>query len=564
MSLRVLSAALAVGIGLVGVVVSASPAAAADPATPVQVAIAVPITVPESAGGLISGDVLSRYTAPLGTLSLQLDAVAGKPVSLGIDPRIIVSIRVLGSNAPESAVAWLQRLSAVSNEIFPLTYADSDITLATQAGNGTVLAPDGFDFAIDPTLFSAPNSTPTPTPTPADSPTPSATPPATADPTVPVVPALPTSADLEAWSYSFSGVAWPRDSTVVAADLPLITGSGYDTTVVSSDNLNRGAGAGAVADVDGARILVSDASVSAALRSAVHTFSSTDWQTDVATLNAAVASAGIVQSAATATVFATLDRTSLNNGTRLADTISAVQANPAIQLVTMADLQASPSASATVIDRPQDTERVVSMGQLLGAQAAEEQFAEIADDPRAITSERRLELLALQSNGWSNNPAGWPAVVSKNLTESVELLRSVQVASTGDFNFLAAAAPLPIAISNSLDQAVTVYVTVRPDTGLLAVGDSRVELVIEPNSQASAMIPAQAVSNGVVGITVTLTSSTGAIIGDASRARINVQAGWETPVVVIIAVLVVGIFGGGLVRNIVRLRRAAAARGAAE
>ncbi|MGV8895006.1 MAG: DUF6049 family protein [Rhodoglobus sp.] len=561
MSLRVLSAALAVGIGLVGVVVAASPAAAADPATPVQVAIAVPITVPESAGGLISGDVLSRYTAPLGTLSLQLDAVAGKPVSLGIDPRIIVSIRVLGSNAPESAVAWLQRLSAVSNEIFPLTYADSDITLATQAGNGTVLAPDGFDFAIDPTLFSAPNSTPTPTATPANSPTPSATPQATADP---AVPALPSSADLETWSYSFSDLAWPRDSTVTSADLPLITGSGYDTTVLSSDNLNRGAGAGAITDVDGSRILVSDASVSAALRSAVHTFSATDWQSDVATLSAAVASAGIVQSAATATVFATLDRTSLNNGTRLADTISAVQANPAIQLVTMADLQASPSASATVIDRPQDTERVVSMGQLLGAQAAEEQFAEIADDPRAITAERRLELLALQSNGWSNNPAGWPAAVSKNLTESVELLRSVQVASTGDFNFLAAAAPLPIAISNSLNQAVTVYVTVRPDTGLLAVGDSRVELVIEPNSQASAMIPAQAVSNGVVGITVTLTSGTGAIIGDASRARINVQAGWETPVVVIIAVLVVGIFGGGLVRNIVRLRRAAAARGAAE
>ncbi len=574
MSLRVLSAALAVGIGLAGVAVATSPAAAVDPATPVRVAIAVPITVPESAGGLIDAELLTQYTSPLGTLTRQLDAVAGRPVSLGIDPRIIVSIRVLGSAAPATATAWLDRLSTTTNEIFPLTYADSDITLATQAGSPEVLGPDGFDFAIDPALFSAavatstPTATPTATPTPTSTDTPTASPTAptasaTADPAVPVVPALPTSADLEAWQYSLTSIAWPRESTITTGDLTAITNSGFETTIFSSDNLDLATGAGPVASVDDSRVLISDSTVSEAFRSAAHSVSPSDWQTEASTLTAAVASAGLAQSGDTAGVFITLDRATVNNGVRLTDTITGLQANPAIQLVGMSDLLAFPSQAATVVDMPQDAARVTSMGQVLGAQAAEAQFANIASDPRAITSERRLDLLALQANGWTANAADWPAAVARHLTDSVELLRSVQVASTGDFNFLAAAAPLPIAISNSLDQAVTVYVTVRPDTGLLAVGESRVELVIEPNSQASAMIPAQAVSNGVVGITVTLTSSTGIPIGDASRASINVQAGWETPIVVIIAVLVVGVFGGGLIRNIVRLRRAAAARGAA-
>ncbi len=559
MSLRVLSAALAVGIGLLGVGVGISPVAAVDPNAPVQVALAVPITVPESAGGLISADALAQYTSPLGTLTRQLDAVEGKPVALGLDPRIIVSIRILGSDAPASATSWLARLTTAPNETFALTYADSDITLAIQAGRAGVLQPDGFDFAILPARFAEPATPPPPTTTP------TTTQPATATATAaPVVPPLPTSADLADWPFSLSGIAWPAESTVTAADLPVITASGFTTTILSSANIDRAAGAGAIAGVAGARILVSDDAVSGAFRAAVRSFTSADLQSNIAAMAANIAAAGRSQSGSTATVFATLDRSALGSSARFADAIAAAQANPGIQLVGVSALLAAAPADATVIDQPHAAERVTLMRQLLDAQAAEAQFAGIAKDPRAITAARQLDLLAVLSNGWVEDTTGWPVAVIANLAASNGLRGSVQVASTGDFNFLAAAAPLPIAVSNKLDQAVTVYVTVRPDTGLLSVGDSRVELVIGPKSQASAMIPAQAVSNGVVGVTVSLTSSSGLPIGDTTRARINVQAGWETPVIVVIAVVLVLVFGGGLVRNILRLRRAAAARGAAK
>ena len=555
MSLRVLSIALAFGIGLVGIGVGAPLAAAVDPAAPVQVAIAVPITVPESAGGLISADALTQYTSPLGTLTRQLDSIEGRPVVLGIDPRIIVSIRILGTAAPASASAWLARLEAAPNESFPLTYADSDITLASQAGSTIVLQPTGFDFAIDPTLFTAPLATITPAPT--DTPTPTAT----ATPAAPVVPPLPSSQDLESWPYSLSGIAWPLESTVTAADLPIISGSEFSTMILSSANLDRTPGSGAVADVAGTRSLVADATASASFRSAVQSFTVADWQANTTAMLASISAAGQNQSGSTATVLITLDRNAVGSGTRLADTITAVQGSPHIRIVKFAELLGGDVSPATVIDQPHSPDELALMRQLLDARAAEAQFAAIAEDPLAITSARRLDLLALQSIGWRGNTPGWPVVVANDLAASTELRSAVQVASTGDFNFLAAAAPLPIAVANNLNQPVTVYVTVRPDTGLLTVEKARVELKIEPNSQASAMIPAQAVSNGVVGVTVSLSSSSGVPIGEASRARINVQAGWETPIVIVIASLVVAVFGGGIVRNILRLRKAAAAKG---
>lgn len=565
MSLRVLSAALAVGIGLVGVGVGTTPAAAVDPGVPVQVAIAVPITVPESAGGLISVDALTQYTSPLGTLTRRLDDVEGRPVVLGIDPRIIVSIRVLGSSAPPSATAWLSRLAAVPNETFPLTYADSDITLAIQAGSTEVVQPTGFDFAIDPSLFAAPTATPSPDPTSAVEPSPTTTAPtptATPTPTAPVVPPLPTSADLLTWPYSLTGIAWPLESTVTATDLPIISSAGYSTTILSTTNIDRSAGAGAVADISGAGTLVSDATASAAFRSATQSLTEADWQSNTAAMSTAIAVAGQTQAGSSATALITLDRSTLGSGTRLAETIAAVQGNPLVRVVGFAELLKASAATATMIDQPHEPGQVALMRQLLDARSAETQFAAIAQDPSAIISARRLDLLAIQSAGWSTNSTGWPVAAAKDLEASAELRASVQVASTGDFNFYAATlADLPIAVTNNLDQTVTVYVTLRPDTGLLAVGKQGVELVIEPNSQASARIPTQAVSNGEVGVTITLTSGVGALIGDTSRASINVQAGWETPIVIIIASLVVVVFGGGLVRNFLRLRKAASAKG---
>jgi len=532
-----LRAALALLLGLAGAVtgvaIAAPAATSVGPDGTVALTVVVPLAVPESDAGFIPADALDQYTRPTGLLTRELDAIIDRPVVIAIDPRIIASIRILGSSAPASAIEWLSRLESASNETFALTYADSDITLGLQAGSPRVLQPESFDFAIDPSLFAeAAAQTPAPTPSP--------------DATAP---GMPTSESLLAWPYTLESIAWPRDGTVVTADLSAITASGYTTTILSSANVSRDEGS-ALVRVDGGTAAISDDAVSGALRTAVASVSPEDWVSAMATVGSAL-------DAAPATVLATLDRTVPITGTHLAETLSTLQADPRVRLTGLSQLLAGSADEATLVDSPQPAASVGRMAMLLDAESAEIRFATVAESPSAITSPRRLHLLALLSSAWLRNPEGWLTATDAFLTDSDDLRASVQVVAYSSFNLLADSASLPISVSNSLDQAVTVYITVRPETALLAVTDSRVELVVEPDSQAKGQIPVQAVSNGTVQVLITLASGAGVPIGAPATAEINVQAGWETPIVLVVGIIVVLVFGGGIVRNILRRRKPA-------
>lgn len=540
------AAALALGLAAL----PAGAAAAAEAPGVVQLAIAVPLVIPEGTAGLLSAETLAQYTSPLGVLSRQLDSVIDRPVAIGVDPAVIASIRILGTDAPSSATDWLDRLEGATNETFALAWSDADITLATQAGYPTIPGPESLDFAVDPALFAPVTAEPetTPTPTPTTDPV---------DPDEPVIPTLPTTKELLDWPYSLTGIAWPRDETVVTADLASISATGDDTTILSSGNVSAGAATGSVATVGDETVLVSDAGISAALRTAAGSLNVEDWRSAVTSLGEAVSAWGAPRAGATA--FATMDRHRLIGGSRLADTIDALNADPGIALVSMSDALGTRSAEAALVDQPQPEESVTRVQRMLASEIADRDFATVAADPAAITSERRLLLLALLSASWTTSPEGWAAAVDDYLSDSRELRDSVHVVAGSSFTFIADRAGLPIAVNNDLDQAVTVYIDLRPQTAQLAVGDTPVELVLEPNSQARGDVPVQAISNGEVRVSVTLTSPTGVVIGDVTSADINVQAGWETPVVVVLAVLVVAFFGFGIVRNIVVRRRRRAA-----
>jgi hypothetical protein len=70
------------------------------------VTVVVPITAPARSTGLLTADELTTLTAG-GQLRSALDAVTGSNAVLAVDPAIVAAIRVLGTAAPASAVAWL-------------------------------------------------------------------------------------------------------------------------------------------------------------------------------------------------------------------------------------------------------------------------------------------------------------------------------------------------------------------------------------------------------------------------------------------------------------------------
>lgn len=543
MSLKAVRAAVALGLGLAAAAAGVAPATAAETG-PVRLAVAVPLIAPAGATGLITADALERYTAPLGLLNRELDAVIDRPVAIGIDPMIIVSIRVLGASAPPTALAWLERLETATNETFALSYADSDITLATQAGLPGVPQPESFDFAMDPAQFAAQQpEAPSPSPT---------------EPVDPVLPPYPSTEDLLDWPYTLSGVAWPRDDTAVASDLAAIAASGFTTTILSSDNLAAEPGAGVTAAVDGQRILVSDAAISTALRAATDAREIEEQQETTAALVQSVTAAGAAQDGEQATVFATLARGIPAISSRLPDVLAALENDPAIALVPVSQAVGESPSPATVVDKPQAADRVAEVIRMNDSEVADRRYATIALDPVAITADRRLRLLALLATIWEPNPIGWQSAVRDYLAASLDLRGSVRLVESSTFLLIADNNQyLPITVSNALDQPVTVYVTVRPETTLLSIGSNRVELEVEPGAQGKVNVPVQSLANGIVMVDVSLTSVLGTPIGAHSFAEVNVQAGWETPIVVAVAALVVVVFGVGIVRNILRRRKLA-------
>jgi hypothetical protein len=555
---RFMRVVVALTLGLAGVGSAAIPATAfgnavdAPAGAPVRFAVAAPLVAPAGSTGLISSDDLAQLTSPAGSLSRQLNAIVDRPVAIGIDPMIFASIRVLGSAAPPSALAWLDQLASASNQTFALGFADLDLTAVTQSGSTAALAPQSFDFAVDPALF-APEVTAAPTPTPT----------ATAKPGEPGLPAFPTTQSLLEWPYSVTAVAWPRENTVVARDLSDLGGEGATSTILSSGNVESSGGLSTV-EVNGSHVVVSDESVSTALRGAAKATSDDAWNSAMSALEAALGAAAAGQSAAgqsgaQATVLATLDRTTPTTGGRLAQTLAQLASDGRITSIPLSTVIAASPGTATVKDEPQDLRRVTLTGRMLNAEQAEQQFASVAAEPLALSAPRRLKLLGLLSNTWVGFSANWRVGSENFLTESDELLGSVHLVETSGFTLLAdSPSELPITVSNSLNQVVTVYITVRPDTGQLAVTNSHVKLTIEPNSQGKGQIPVQAISNGTARITVSLQSVSGIPIGASMRTKVNVQAGWETPIVVVFAILVVAVFGFGVVRSILRRRKAAA------
>lgn len=545
-----IAATIALGVVSSSLFVAAPASAASTASAPVNVTVVVALTAPQRTSSFIDAELLANYTSEFGLLTTQLDQLIDRPVAIGIDPSILASIRILGSSAPPSALAWLDRLAGASNETFPLSWADGDLTLPLHAGSDGLLEPETFDFAIDPGLF-APAET-DPSPEESDPPTPAAT--ATADPGDETLPPLPSAESLVAWNYTVPSLAWPSPNSVTTTDLALL-GDRYGQVVLSSSNVGAKQARQAHTFVAGTDTIVSDDRLTTLFGLAVTAASGDEWNAAMSQLAAATRS---VSSTAEnpATVLIAVDRgVTLNDGDA-GLTISALANTPGVTTQGLSDLLEGRATTARLAEASSDAAVVAVVEQLLTNEARDRVFSRIAADPSLITSQRRLELLSTLSNAWRETPSGWADAVEAYNTASEELRGAVKIVKSSSITLWADRASLPVTVSNELDQAVTVFVTVAPRTPLLKVQDSHVALTIEPHAQRKASVPVQSLSNGTVELDVTISGPLKNRIGDKTHVSISVQAGWETPVTIAAAIVVFAIFILGIIRTIVRRRRA--------
>jgi len=550
---------------------AANPVAAAHTAVswqstsenPLRVAVVAPLALPASATGLLDAATLTQYTDVDGILTAQLDAMIGRPVLIGIDPRIIASIRLLGDSAPQSVLEWLDRLSTVPNATFPLAWADADLTAALQAGAATPLTPTSFDFAINPDLFDTATAAPTGAPLPGGEPDPEN-----------VSPPLPTSTDLTQWNYTYPNLSWPAADSVTAADLAILDAAGANPTLLSSDNATVAAPAssssaastatasGVLASVGDSTVAVADSRLSTLLQDAVTAETTAAWNSAMAELSATVAIDSIGNGETPPLAVATLGRSWPSEEFRLEQTLAELYGLPWATSANMSTVFDSGLAgdsslpSAEIVDAAPDDTHLDTVRGLLEAEAAEDRFAMVVADPLALTADRRLSLLSLLSNAWQGDDEGWSTAAAAYLDESEVIRSSVQILPSSVYQVGSDSADLPFTVKNDLAQTVTVYINVRASNIGLTVDQSAVELVIEPESSRRALFPVEGLSNGKVMLTVSITDRMGQPVGTPTQVELNVHAGWETAGTLGFGAVVLVIFGAGIVRTIRKRRKA--------
>ncbi len=543
--------------------------------TPVGVSVAMPITLPGSQAMFVGADELAAATAVDGTLTQQLRAAEGHNVAVGVDPRIIASIRILGQNAPSSATAWLQDLEGIRNETFALPWADADVTGLRQAGADGILEPISLDPGIDPDNFPG-ASTPSPTPsataasgtpsagtdagdtatvTPTAGPTGAA---AVADPDSTEV--LPTTASLLDFDYSMDGIAWPVEGTVAQGDLSALRAADDTTTIVASGNTSAGAETTIPASqrIGSDKVLVADQGMSALLREAATASDQRTWDTAMSELTATLASAARAGTA-TAPVLLTLGRDWPSDSTRLAQALDALESTAWAAPTDLSTTAAATPGALSLAKGSDGDARVDRLQRIVRAADDVDGFASALDQPAALTAPTRLQLLALASNSWRADDEALDAAIANRLAGWAKTTDSVTITDSSSLTLLGDRSSLPISIRNASEYPVTVRLSVQPSNSALRIVRNDIEVKVQNDSSTRTTVPVQSVANGKVSLTLTLTTPTGRQISQPATVDLNVQAQWETVITAVAAVALVAVFGFGIFRSI--RKRARARRG---
>lgn len=535
--MRIVPSVLAIGLALGGALMPVSPGVGAETAPaatgdPLRLAIIAPMTVPVGEEGMLDAAALTEYTTPGGLLAAQLGHLGGREVTLAIDPMLLASVRALGIAAPSAATEWLERVADLPNATFALQWADANPALAVQTQNLLPGAPhvrlDADLFANEGTGVGADDSEAAP------------------------LPPLPSQDDLVAWAHTLGTIAWPGDNTLGTGDLEGLAAAGFGAVIVDSSHVTSTFAAPHVdlGPIDG---IVADDIVSSLLRSTIAALSEEAWELSFEALTKALADR---TSGPAPLVVSSLDRVGQRIPARLSHTLDALADLDWLQLVPLDEVLEQPTAGATYVNDDAADPRLATIGQLFTAERDVATFATVLDDPNGLLGTRRARLLALLSTGWDAGSTRWAAAAEQYLAECRGILGAVTIQGSSTINLLADNGPFPVTVRNDLAHAVTVYVSVQPDRPILRVLDDRVELSIPANSQAKAMVPVQTVANGQVSSIVSLSSADRTPVATPIRVQLNVQAGWETTVTVIVITAVGLMLLAGIWRTVRARRRA--------
>ncbi|RRJ86529.1 hypothetical protein EG850_07710 [Gulosibacter macacae] len=528
-----------------------------DTAAAPKISTIVPVVAPLGSDTLLTASELEALTQDGGALDQLLDAVEGHLVTLAIDPRLIASIRALGTDAPASARNWLVRLTESEHDSFPLAFADANPTLFTQSELSEPLVPTGFHFVSDAHAFTS-----DPTESASAEPSASADPGATAT-TAPPTPTgtapgettgAPSVNDLTEFDYTRDGLAWPLRGTIAAADLPTLASWSPSGIVVASSQLSGSPSCAPVAQVGGTSALVTDSTLTDLAADAVFAEDALGRSDAVSTLTSMVAATTTGNTATDCHLVVALPRIALDDPANVAPLLDALDQ---VGLSTLSELPAVEGGPpAELLPGAVAASQLERYRALLDAEPVGVTYAHLFDNATGAVDQLRVELIRLASASWALSTQNWQSAAASYLDRTTGTPTKITVANGSEVQLIGHQISLPVFIENESDYRVTVVVTLHPTTGHLDILEPTT-ITLEPHTNARAQVPVEAIANGITQVVVTLTTTDGVDLPSSGRIAVNINAEIETVIMWLLVGSVVLLFGFGVFRTIRRRNRTA-------
>lgn len=194
---------------------------------------------------------------------------------------------------------------------------------------------------------------------------------------------------------------------------------------------------------------------------------------------------------------------------------------------------------------------VTALGTVRDAVERRTHLASIVADPGTLLGDLELEQLAPTSVAWRADPQGRAQSVqaSYDLTRALSGAVTVQPPPT-QLNLTATSGRLPVRVTNTLDQPVTVVVGLRPyDPRLIA--DETVTITLAPGTDQLVTVPVRALQSSDYRVAVELRTPDGTVLDDSTEFTVGVRAEWETIGTAVLG----GLLALGLIVGLVRTVR---------
>ena len=258
--------------------------------------------------------------------------------------------------------------------------------------------------------------------------------------------------------------------------------------------------------------------------------------------------------------------------------VAALRSGPWTQSQSLSALQerAQQEVSAVAegtsrIDRSEMPETVIDVDELSADTLAAagrtattlQSISSVLSEPAALLGDYTSLEAVVSSASWRSDPKTRNAQIPYAEAAGAGVTSSLAAVPSSTINVISSEAQLPVRITSSLNQDVTVQVYLVSNNKRLRV--PRTTTVRVPaHQQAKVTVPIQAVGSGDVALTVQVLAADGATVGTPTTVNMRVRADWEGRGTGVIVGVLVAIVVTGTVRTVRRGRRTSVAAAAQE